>query len=205
MQPTCLLQDRTPRERVLSLAFIPLTSADSRSFRQRSTHFAAAQNNSFRMTLFHKNQNNFLRNANPGGIVGPGTLLESAHSGENPFAGNQQTISRLESHPCNKRKNNCPRITLLQKKEGEGYVPSSLTLVLEGSTVRHHLLDARICSTSISIAWGVNFPPNLGMRCMGNHPLPLAMILCRPSAEVAVAFPETSDGPPRKWPRASGP
>ena len=84
------------------------------------THrFAAAQSNSFRMTLLYKSQNNFRRDRRPGRIVSGETLLESAHSAENRFQKPAKNKS-LRITSLYKRKNNCPGITLLQKKVGGG-------------------------------------------------------------------------------------
>ena len=55
----------------------------------------------------------------------------------------------------------------------------------------HFLFNLLISSTRVSISSEVNLPMHFGIL-----PLPLVMILCRSSVEVALA--EISDGPP-KW------
>ena len=129
-QPTKLLERRAPREGARSLAFVPFASANSRTFQQRSTHFAAAQSNSFRMTLLYKFQNNFPRDRRPGRILCGETLLESANSAENRSQKPAQNKS-LRITSLYKRKNNCPGITLLQKKVGGGAVGALLRPLIE--------------------------------------------------------------------------
>jgi hypothetical protein len=146
-QPTKLLERRAPREGAHSLAFVSFASAHSWTFEQLSHRFALARSNSFRMKLLHKSKNNFRRDRRPGRIVSRGTLLESADSGENRFQKPAKNKS-LRITSLYKRKNNCPGITLLQKKVGGG-VPSSLTLTLDGverpaSFGRANLLGQRI-------------------------------------------------------------
>lgn len=127
---------RAPR--ALSSPAVVLASLNSRTFEQpfailweprRSisrgraalkTHpFAAAQSNSFRMTLLYKSQNNFRRDLRPGRIVTGESLLESAHTGESRFQKPAKNKSLRITSLC-KRKNNCPGITFLQKKVGGG-------------------------------------------------------------------------------------
>lgn len=96
------------------------------------THpFTAAQSNAFRMKLLQKHQNNFCGDHGPGRIPSRRTLLESAHSGDNLFAENQQKISRLESHPCT-----YARITALEshsckKGGGEGWLGALFRPLIE--------------------------------------------------------------------------
>ena len=116
-QPLKWLERHAAREGARSLAFVAFASANSRTFQQRSTHFAAAQSNSFRMTSLYKPQNNFRRDRRPGRIVSRGTPLESKDSAENRFQKPAKNKS-LRITSLYKRKNNCPGITFLQKKVG---------------------------------------------------------------------------------------
>ena len=137
VQPICLLKDRAARAGLSSPA-VALASPRSRALRQpvptllelrrsiirgraslKTDPFAAAQNNSFRMILLYKCQNNFRRDRRPGRILCGETLLESAHSSENRFEKPAKNKS-LRITSLYKRKNNCPGITLLQKKVGGG-------------------------------------------------------------------------------------
>jgi hypothetical protein len=137
VQPICIREARAPRDGVPSLAVVLacsnfptrkqpfatlLESRRSEICGKASSQihpFAAAQNNSFRMTLLYKFQNNFHGDRRPGRIASRGTLLESAHTGENRF-GKPATNKSLRIISLYKRKNNCPGITLLQKKVGGG-------------------------------------------------------------------------------------
>jgi len=57
----------------------------------------------------------------------------------------------------------------------------------------HYFFGALISWTSVLISSGVSLPEYFGMWC-----LPFVMISRSSSAEAAVVFSETSDGPP-KW------
>lgn len=82
-QPAWLHKDRVPREPGRSLAFVPLTSADSRIFSESLHHFAAIWTNPFRMISFHKRQDNLRPDHTSRRIASSRTLLESAHSAKN--------------------------------------------------------------------------------------------------------------------------
>lgn len=125
VQPICIRRAGAPRDDVSLLAAIQPFAVllESRSSKIRGgtsleTHrLAAAQSNSFRMKLLYKSQNNFRRDRRPGRIVSGETLLESAHSAENHFQKPAKNKS-LRITSLYKRKNNCPGITLLQKRVG---------------------------------------------------------------------------------------
>ncbi len=115
---------RPRNSRTLRQPFATLLESHRSKIRGKAsleTHpFATAQNNSFRMTLLHKHQNNFRRDHRPGRIPSRRTLLESAHSGDNRFEKNQQKISRLESHPCTNAKITALESHSCKKRWGEG-------------------------------------------------------------------------------------
>ena len=180
---------RAPRAGLSSLAII-LASSNFRTRKQRfatplelcrsicsgrtssrTHHFAAAQNNSFRMILLYKSQNNFRRGRRPGRIVSRETLLESANSGENRLRESLKNKSLRITSLC-KCKNNCPGITLLQKKGGEGAVGALLRPLLEFGG-----LISRRTGRTQRLAY-----PRAARVGRGKHSLPRweDMIMCSP-------------------------
>ena len=99
--------------------FVPLASANSRAFRQPWRLSGAARNNSFGMKLLYKRENMLRRAGLLPRIARPEPILESALNRENSVQKSRNN-NYLRITFLHKRKNNCPRITLLQKKGGEG-------------------------------------------------------------------------------------